>query len=158
MRIWDLRSHTEIRRTVCRHGDRFQAVAYDPSGEFLVTGSDGVISFWDAVSLELKKEFSGHTGVIRTLLWNPGGNRLVTAAADATVRFWDLSTGQEVLRFDLPSRTMAIDSRLEMAFTADGKKLLAAEVHDAVLTAPGFGLLGELWCWEADSSSHVPAP
>jgi WD40 repeat protein len=30
--------------------------------------------------------------------FSPDGRRLVTASADATVRFWDLGTGQEILK------------------------------------------------------------
>jgi WD40 repeat protein len=40
----------------------------------------------------------GHTLNVTDADFSPDGRRLVTASADTTVRFWDLGTGQEILK------------------------------------------------------------
>src|SRR5207245_2662533 len=60
---------------------------------------------------------------VRSLVFLPGGKRLVSGSFDQTVRFWDVSTGKEVEQ--LPRFEKEV---LRIACSPDGK-LLAVVVH-----------------------------
>ena len=43
----------------------------------------------------LKRVIRGHTGIVTTLAYSPGGDRLVTGSKDGTARVWDLTKDDE---------------------------------------------------------------
>lgn len=86
--------------------------------------------------LRLQAELHGHHKVVQQLAFNPQQHLLATASADGTIRLWSLDTQSELrtLRWqdgDSNGSTSANDSlNLEVAFTADGKRLVAI-AHDS---------------------------
>jgi WD40 repeat protein len=63
----------------------------------------------------------GHTDRIGRLEFSPDGRWLLSCGMDATIRLWDLHTGQEVRRFEgHEERVDCID------FSADGRRFLSA--------------------------------
>ncbi len=59
----------------------------------------------------------GHTKKVTGLAFHPDGQRLASGSLDATVRLWDLASGQEAL-------TLRSDQPL-VAFGPDGHSLFA---------------------------------
>jgi WD40 repeat protein len=68
----------------------------------------------------------GHAAPLSAVAFAPGGQRLATAAADGTLRLWDLGTGQSVLTL----RTRV--SLSAVAFGPDGRHLVAGDDEGSV--------------------------
>jgi WD40 repeat protein len=65
----------------------------------------------------------GHTALARTVLFTPDGKRAVSAAADKTVRVWDVDTGETLRTFHLPSGPGSEGALYSAAISPDGKLL-----------------------------------
>lgn len=71
-----------------------QPLAYSGEGDMLAIGCDnGGVVICDAINGMVLRTLSGHTGRVYGVAGLAGG-RLVTAAADGTLRAWDLYTGE----------------------------------------------------------------
>jgi WD40 repeat protein len=136
--IWDTNTGEEI---VTLHGHapgqtvetRFNGVigvSFSPDGELLATASDDLTArIWDANSGQALFTLRGHghapvsippfDGVIQ-VAFSPDGEQLATAGGDGTVKFWDVSNGQELLTLDAHPDNVVID----LAFSPDGGYLL----------------------------------
>ncbi|KAK4056563.1 hypothetical protein OIO90_002411 [Microbotryomycetes sp. JL221] len=107
-RIWDCptdwikgkgqgKSVTE--HIVCKHQSAQRradvaAVAWDPSGSLLATGSeDGIARIWTP-SGDLHLVLSMHQRSIFSLKWNSAGTMLLTGSLDSTVCLWELNNGR----------------------------------------------------------------
>ena len=66
-------------------------------------------------------QLTGHKGAIRAVAFSPDGQKLVSAAADKTIRFWDISTASPLLT--LQGHLKNINA---LAFSPDGKLLASA--------------------------------
>lgn len=67
---------------------------------------------------------TGHTAAVSAVAVSPNGRYLVSAAADATVKIWDVASGQEVRTltgFDLMGARM-------LAFSSDGARVVTVEM------------------------------
>ena len=128
-RIWDVPPSTtaptkgeEEEHIVCKHASAQRkvgvaAVAWDPSGSLLATGSeDGIARIWtyvlsssfqtrviarelirimgDRPSGDLHLVLSMHQRAINSLRWAPSGTLLLTGSLDSTVCLWELSSGK----------------------------------------------------------------
>src|SRR5262249_3108055 len=63
----------------------------------------------------------GHTDKVHAVAFSRDGQRLASAGADGTVRFWDLADGRELLRFK--AHAGAVNG---LAFSPDGQRLATA--------------------------------
>ncbi|KAM0788735.1 hypothetical protein ACM66B_002827 [Microbotryomycetes sp. NB124-2] len=84
---------------VCKHQSAQRradvaAVAWDPSGSLLATGSeDGIARIWTP-SGDLHLVLSMHQRSIFSLKWNSAGTMLLTGSLDSTVCLWELNNGR----------------------------------------------------------------
>ncbi|HEX5268980.1 MAG TPA: hypothetical protein VFW33_00770, partial [Gemmataceae bacterium] len=107
------------------------AVAVSPDGKHLATGSgefgkSGDVKLRDAAGKELRA-LKGHTQMAFALAFSPDGKRLATAAADQTVRVWDVASGQTLFLFPVPPAMAPA-----LAFGPDGARLAAAGADNVV--------------------------
>jgi WD40 repeat protein len=139
VRVWDART---AQAALELKGASAQAIAWGPDGSRLATASlDGTVRIWDsATGRELLTVRGGPGGiqdgpaVIQTasVTWSPDGSRLAATAPDATVRVWDVGTGQELLRLRGPAGRVR-----RVAWSPDGSRLAttsrdpAAQLWDA---------------------------
>lgn len=79
------------------HQDWIRCVAYSPDGKKIATCSDDhIISIWDAENGErLLEPLEGHTGVVMSIEFSPGGGFLVSGI----VRRWISRRHSLILRY-----------------------------------------------------------
>jgi WD40 repeat protein len=68
--------------------------------------------------------FTGHQGLVWSVVFSPDGRQLASASEDGTVKVWDVANGREILT--LKEHTGQVVS---VAFSPDGKRLASAS-HD----------------------------
>ena len=97
--VWQQNRQRPFRELV-GHTSRIQAVAWDKKGNYLATSSgsyhdaDFVIKVWDITIGKNIHDFRGHRAKINSLVWNDQGHKLASGSKDATVRIWNLVTGE----------------------------------------------------------------
>ncbi len=71
--------------------------AFSPDGRYIVSGGyDERIKVWD-LNGSLLKSLKGHTEYIQDLAFTKNGRGLISCADDATMRFWNTSTWEQVI-------------------------------------------------------------
>ena len=95
------------------------------AGSYWGTNDYDVITY--DINTEQFKEFSGHTGSIRSVRWSPEGNELASGAEDNTVRIWNTETGD--LLATLEGHEGAITS---IAWSPDGSEIASSSADHSV--------------------------
>jgi WD40 repeat protein/class 3 adenylate cyclase len=95
LRLWDAATGRQ-QRVLDVGADAF-GLGFSPDGRSLLAGIgvNGVVTIWDAETLEKRGELRGHTDYIQDLAFGPGG-RVVTASGDGTAKIWDLRSRREL--------------------------------------------------------------
>jgi WD40 repeat protein len=137
--IWDAGTGKELNRLLGHQGGVL-AVAYSPDGRYLATGGSpsfaeerSEIKLWDRRTGREARVIRSPSRSVSSLAFHPDGDRLVSV--DGTgVRVWDISNGQEVLKFlEATPRAVGFMKEIESAaFSPDGGRLAVTkfgEVH-----------------------------
>ena len=103
------------------------AVAFDPSGQFVVTaGMDAAVRLWRLPSLDRAGAFV-HDKSVNAVAFTADGSSLVTGSTDATVRIWSFPGGELQATCIGHERTITA-----VAVTPDGKRAASAS-HDGTV-------------------------
>ena len=81
---------------VIAHRNTVTALAFDPTGRILASGSsDLTVILWDVPSFRPLRVVRLHAGATAHphLAFSPDGQRLATAGADGSLRLWDVNQG-----------------------------------------------------------------
>jgi cytochrome c len=98
VRLWN--AATGASRRLAGHEANVNAVAFSPDGVALASGDyDGRILLWRVADGSLVAAIDGNGFAINALAFAPDG-RLLSAAADKTVRIWDAARRRELLRYE----------------------------------------------------------
>jgi WD40 repeat protein len=150
-RLWDSATG-RILNTVRGHDTAVRGVALDSLGQLLATcGSDGLINLVELRHLEPSTPASGdakpnsralrgHTAAVSAISFSNDDSRLASISDDATVRIWDVATGQVALTLVPAGDATA----LSVCFSADGNLLAAARARHVTL-------------WDASDRPHDQA-
>ena len=96
--VWSL-SKKDILRQLSGHTGSVYALAYTPSGLYIISGShDSTVQVWSQNVQMSLHTFSGHSGPVFTILASADEYTCISAGADSTIRTWDL---RGLLRIDL---------------------------------------------------------
>jgi WD40 repeat protein len=129
IKIWDIASGREIAATACT-GVMVWEAQFSADGKRLAVAGlirpswTGWVRILDAENAREVWSLKGHTTEVLDVAFSPDGHRLATACpGDRTVRLWDLTTGQEILKL--------VDSVgvYSVRFVSDGRRLIGA-THD----------------------------
>jgi len=129
------------------HGGAVLDVEFSRDGRRVATGGvDGVARTWDVTGAKLRETLTlrGHTRPVGSVSFNRAGTRLATSGQPAGgARVWDVSPAGrgEVLTLPGPET----DEHADIAFTPDGRRLVAASGREGTVrvwsTATGKELL-----------------
>jgi WD40 repeat protein len=78
------------------HSSFILAVAIDPKGEYIVSGSDDkTVKIWELETGKLVNTLKGHSSSVRAVAIDPKGEYIVSGSDDGTVKVWDLKIMNE---------------------------------------------------------------
>ena len=132
--LWNVATAKEV-RSIKGHKELVTAAAITPDGKTVASGSvvidrkkpiekqfvAGELKLWVAATGKERANLMGHTSMVTAVVFTQGGNKLISASLDNTIRSWDVATGKELLPFKGhtgPIRCLAI--------SADGKTLASS--------------------------------
>jgi WD40 repeat protein len=72
-------------------GDFIGAIEISPDGRLLAMANSNAVWLWDTASWQIIRIFSGHTDLIEDLAFTPGGEKLLSASRDGTIRVWSVA-------------------------------------------------------------------
>ncbi|MFZ4589352.1 MAG: protein kinase domain-containing protein [Ignavibacteria bacterium] len=78
------------------------------------------IELRDSYSLNLIRQFKGHTSFINSISFSPDGKFILSGSTDNTIRIWDLNTGQEIYKIE--DHCSPIN---QVLFSCDGRYVLS---------------------------------
>ena len=188
IRLWDVETH-DVLHTITEHEDDVWTVAFSPDGKTLASGGGDTVSLWDVATAERQQTFvkpidpetivedseasegdapAEDPANATSIVFSPDGAILVSGSYDATIRLWDIGTGEQLETFEghtysITSVAVSPDGDTIASGSVDGTVLLwefpmltkAAEIladvngdgvvniQDVVLIAAGFGEAGE---------------
>ena len=93
--IWIYDAHTGAELTLLAgHEGGVGSVAFSPDSKTLASGGYGEILLWDVETGKILKSFKGHKGWV-AVGFPDDGKTLISLSRDGSVRFRDITTGQE---------------------------------------------------------------
>ena len=86
--VWDTASGKALAKL--KPADVCTALNFSPGSHLLAGGSGNQVILWDADTQQQTAVLQGHTDRVDAIAFSPDGKLLATAAADNTVRIWQL--------------------------------------------------------------------
>jgi WD40 repeat protein/serine/threonine protein kinase len=125
LKIWDMATGREIAATKLTDVSILVAQFSADGKRLAVAGLlgrlvTGEVRILDAETARELWSLKGHTLVLQDVVFSPDGLRLATTSHDHTVRLWDLTAGQEILKL---VNSGYVD---RLRFASDGRRLIGA--------------------------------
>ena len=127
VRIFDLATSQEVARlpddsATPSHGEVINFVAFDPSGErILTTSDDHTARIWSLVTRKVLHELKHHSKPIFRGEFSPDGKHVATPSDDKSIGIWNATTGEFML--ELRGHTEGVKT---VSFNFDGSMLVSA--------------------------------
>ncbi len=90
-------------------------------------GADQTARIWDAATGQELRKLEGHTGAVRTVVFSPNGDRLLTGSDDYTLKIWDPNTGHETLTLNGHKREVT-----QAFFSPDGRRVFSTSLDRTI--------------------------
>ncbi len=131
--LWDLSSGWSLARLNAHRSDVLD-LALSPDGCTALSSShDGGIILWDLVDAAEMRRLAGHGDMVWDVALTPDGKQALSSSGaaspsvpvqDASIRLWDLETGEQVQVFEMP-----VDVIFQVAISPDGRTALVASTE-----------------------------
>jgi WD40 repeat protein len=135
--LWDVARPDQRARWFQVEGPSPYAVAF--AGDALATSAaDGAIAILDPRSGQRRRLLRGHSSQVVALALSADGRRLVSIAADDTVRSWDTESGAAstvITREAVGGRFLALDRTGRYAVTDDSWERVVCDLTAGLVTA-----------------------
>ena len=134
--LWNVEKRTK-HATLKGHKAWVTAVGFSTDGKTAASGDAGkVIKLWDVGTGRERATLRGHKSTINALTFTPDNaplyaGCLVSGSADGTIRFWNPSTGQELLTYTTGH--------------TESVKAVAFSKNDTTLASAAFNGIVEIW-------------
>jgi WD40 repeat protein/beta-lactamase regulating signal transducer with metallopeptidase domain len=131
-KLWDARSGM-LKASMAVPGGVYQP-AFSPDGAMLATPAveGGVVKLWSVPDGRELGELRGHSRSARAADFAPDGRVIVTGGSDRTVRFWDVSSRQQLEALTTGNGD-AQQTVLALAHSPDGRLIAVAGEDRSVL-------------------------
>lgn len=98
LRLWEVATGRQVGSPLA-HDDQVLSAAFAPSGGYLVSGGlNGTLRFWGVADHRLLDIWYVHDGqAVRSIAFDPRGERIVTASSDGTAHIWPAYTDRSRL-------------------------------------------------------------
>jgi U3 small nucleolar RNA-associated protein 15 len=98
--VYDGRTHA-LKKTVARFPDTAYCGTLRADGKLLAAGCEtGLVQVFDLATRSVLRRFTTHARPTRAVRFTPDKTHVLSGSDDATVRLWDLATGEQALRLD----------------------------------------------------------
>lgn len=143
VQIWDVAQAKKI-TTLEGHVDRVTALAFNPDGTQLATGSlDSTARIWNLETGKEKQVLKGHGKAVAAVAFHPDGKRFATGGLDNTIKFWDLEKSEPLATWTpAPNPSPVLASTRKSMVPYVGANSLLQSKHDCVI-ALDFSLDGK---------------
>ena len=116
LRVWNLTG--QLLETYRAGKGSLQTIASAADNKtWIVAGAEGQVQIVTSASVRV---LVGHVGAVNAIVFNPAGDRIVSAGADKTVRAWNLADGAAATQY-----AGATDVVTTVIVSADGTKVIA---------------------------------
>lgn len=130
--VWELSSGKRV-ASLSGHGGPVTALAFDPGGEWLASGSqDQTILIWEvAAGQPARPPLVGHSAAITSLAFRAEEELLASGDANGALLLWQTDSGQMIRNYSANGSGISGLTNLGqavsgLAFSADGAALVAA--------------------------------
>ena len=145
--IWNAETGDVVTPTWQAHDGGIESLDFNPHDTLLVSGGfdDGVVTGWDPTSGKPRGEFLRNYGRVAAIKFTPDGQTLAISAG-GQVFFWDTVNYVPLRTLDLGEEVGDAAVGIELAMSADGKILAAADTE------------GTIRQWQIDTGAPLGSP
>ena len=125
LKIWDIATGREVAATTLT-GVGVVVARFSADGKRLAVAGNlhplltGEVRILDAETAREVWSLKGHASTVLEVAFSPDGHRVATSSFDNTVRLWDLTAGQEILKL------VDSDDVYSVRFVSGGRRLIGA--------------------------------
>ena len=114
--LWDWKKADSHAQLLDQHAAWVSAVAFDPTGTRVVSGSgDGSLQIWETHTLKKLATLKGHEDWVSSVAFSPDGKTLASAGWDTQIKFWRPDMGSSAL-----GPTLSDQNVLALSFEPSG--------------------------------------